>query len=134
MKKFLPKSAKNSQGFTLIELLIVVAIIAVLSVIGITIFGNVQKNARDVRRKGDINAISSALELRVNRIPNPCNQAVGTYCAPQNNWFASGVIPTEPLPAPYPQYSGVSFASGATTYTICATLELGGTYCMTNQQ
>ena len=50
MKKFLPKLKTNPLGFTLVELLVVVAIIAVLSVIGITIFTGVQKNARDARR------------------------------------------------------------------------------------
>lgn len=121
----------ESKGFTLVELLIVVAIIAVLAVIGIIVFGNVQKGARDARRKADINAIASALEFRVNTIPNPCNQAVGTYCAPQPNWFASGVIPADPLPNL--SYTGLPIG-GAPTYNICATLELGGSYCRANQQ
>lgn len=50
------------KGFTLVELLVVITIIAILSVIGMTVFGGVQKGARDAKRKGDLHAISLALE------------------------------------------------------------------------
>lgn len=54
---------KKNLGFTLIELLVVVAIIAVLAVIGTSVFTNVQKNMRDGRRKADLHSIKSALEI-----------------------------------------------------------------------
>ena len=50
------------QGFTLVELLVVVTIIAILSVVGIAIFSNTQVDARDAKKKADIDAIASALE------------------------------------------------------------------------
>lgn len=53
---------KQIKGFTLIELMVVVAIIAILSVIGLAIFSTAQANARDARRKGDIDAIANVLE------------------------------------------------------------------------
>ena len=56
----MPKSAP--KGFSLVELLVVISIIAILSVIGITVFTGVQKGARDARRRGDIHAIAQALE------------------------------------------------------------------------
>lgn len=133
MKKLLPKTVNNPKGFTLVELLVVVAIIAVLSVIGITIFTGVQKNARDAKRKEDIGSISKALETHINTTPNQycTGGAVGVYCAPQGSWFASGTIPVDPS-------TGASYANlpgnGATGYNICATLEAGGTYCLSSQQ
>ncbi len=53
----------KKSGFTLVELLVVIAIIAILSVIGITIFSGIQESARDARRRGDLHAIQTALEI-----------------------------------------------------------------------
>lgn len=55
------------RGFTLVELLVVVAIIAVLAVVGVTVFANVQVNARDARRRADLDALSKALEANFNQ-------------------------------------------------------------------
>lgn len=52
----------RQRGFTLVELLVVVSIIAILSVIGIAIFTNTQVDARDAKRKGDLDALAQALE------------------------------------------------------------------------
>lgn len=52
---------KKENGFTLIELLVVISIIAVLSVIGITIFSSVQQGARDTKRKEDMIALKNAV-------------------------------------------------------------------------
>ena len=142
MKKFLPRSVKNPQGFTLVELLVVISIIAILSVIGITIFTGVQKNARDVKRKGDIEAISKALEVAYN------SASVAPYPALTATMFASGAIPTDSQTAA--AYSGIPTVAGV-TYMVCATLEnptgnatsnsgaglgttTGGFYCRKNAQ
>ena len=77
-----------SKGFTLVELLVVITIIAILSVIGITIFGGVQKTARDARRRGDIDALAKAAEL---------NYSGGVYVFPGGSAFASGSVPKDPL-------------------------------------
>lgn len=51
------------QGFTLIEILISIAIISVLTAIGIVSYVSINRNARDAKRRGDIEQIRSALEL-----------------------------------------------------------------------
>lgn len=100
MKKFLPKSINNPQGFTLVELLIVITIIGVLSVIAITIFGNVGVRARDSRRKEDIAAIASAMEANYNTaVVTSCVKVAcpGQYCALDPCFFANGQIPIDPF-------------------------------------
>lgn len=155
MKKLLPKSINNPQGFTLVELLVVISIIAILSVIGVTIFTGVQRNARDARRRADIDAIAKALE--VNRT------AVG-YVVLAATQFANGVIPltdpqniaycgnsaanTQPAditaagcaaPGGYAAVSATVPPAG-TSWKICAWLEAGGAggvaaaYCRANAQ
>ena len=80
----------NKRGFTLVELLIVITIIAVLSVIGITVYSGVQKNARDARRRADIDSIAKALEIYKSQnntytpaISFPCTGALDTVF---NSW------------------------------------------------
>lgn len=58
MKNLLPKR----PGFTLIELLVVVAILAILSVIGYSIFSNAQATARDGIRRAEINNLGKSIE------------------------------------------------------------------------
>ena len=51
------------RGFTLIELLVAIAILAVLSSIGLVIYSKAQSAARDTRRKQDLRSIATALEI-----------------------------------------------------------------------
>lgn len=53
----------RKNGFTFVELLVVVTIIAVLSGVGIASFSSTNKEARDAKRKADLEAIRSALEI-----------------------------------------------------------------------
>ncbi len=158
MKKFLPKSFNNPSGFTLVELLVVISIIAILSVIGITVYSSVQKNARDARRRGDIDSIAMALEV---------NKKNTGYQVLADNQFAGGKIPA--TDAQSNAYCGNTVSAAASTgmtasacasgwnavsaaspvaasdqttgWTICAWLENGltgngtaGAYCKSSTQ
>jgi type II secretion system protein G len=54
------------SGFTLIELLIVIAIIGILTSIGLVSFNSSQMKSRDAKRKANLQQIASALELYYN--------------------------------------------------------------------
>ncbi len=114
MKKFLPKSIRNPQGFTLVELMVVVSIIAILSVIGVTLFVGAQKNARDAKRRADIEAISIAMEKNYNAT------STNPYTAATTADFSDNKVPVDPQ-------TGVGYTVTGTlpgkTYVVCATLE-----------
>lgn len=59
MENTLPSSTK--KAFTLIELLIVIAIIGILAGVILVSTSNSNKNARDAKRKSDLNQIATAL-------------------------------------------------------------------------
>jgi len=103
-------SARKQKGFTLIELLIVISIIAILSVIGMAIYGSVQGNARDAKRRSDMDAIAIALEQRYNPYTH-------TFPAVEDGWFQSGK-PKDPNGSDYTVPSGE-----VSLYVICAQLE-----------
>ena len=56
----------KNKGFTLIELLIVVAIIGILTAVGLGQFFTAQKRGRDTARKRALESISRALEMYYN--------------------------------------------------------------------
>ncbi|HEX8923194.1 MAG TPA: type II secretion system protein [Patescibacteria group bacterium] len=52
---------KKKKAFTLIELLVVMAIMGILTIIAVSQFVTAKKKARDVSRKGDLDAVGKAL-------------------------------------------------------------------------
>jgi general secretion pathway protein G len=124
------RNQKNSaRGFTLIELLIVMTIIGILAAISIFALTGARESARDARRKGDLEAIRSGLELfrsDCNEYPNSLSAgaqlvSAGTptdSCPIVGNVYIEEV-PDDPLPGvDYP------YSSSATSYTLCAALEI----------
>lgn len=134
MKKLLPAS----KGFTLIELMVVVTIIAFLSVIGVAAFTNAQKQARDGRRKADIEAISTALEANFGKTKTGEYPAISCTDG-LSDIFANGKCPKPPTGTG--NYIGIPFTAAA-TYEVCADLEGTGStsdasekeFCRKNQQ
>lgn len=99
MKRVLPKTHLNntSSGFTLIELMVVIAIIAILAVIGATVFAGAQAQARDGERRSEITSLAKSIEA--SKDFNTGNYVYNTTQA--NSDFPQG-IPTDPSsPRPY---------------------------------
>lgn len=115
----------RSKGFTLVELLIVVAIVAILSVIGVTVYTGIQKNARNSAKKADIDAIAKAYEVKYD--------SSGNYIALTDTDFASGKIPT-PDGTTNTSYfvAGPNVLGGSNkNYILCASL-IDNNQCFSN--
>lgn len=93
MNIFLPKIF-SKRGFTLIELLVVISIISILATIGIASYQGAQKNARDARRRNDVDVIAKSLEV---------NKAQSSlfYPAISPSWFELGEVPKDNTVAQY---------------------------------
>ncbi len=77
------------KGFTLIELMISITILAIISSIGFVTYSNSQITARDGKRKQDLRAIATALELYYQtnkRYPCPVSATPGIT---SNAWVNS---------------------------------------------
>jgi prepilin-type N-terminal cleavage/methylation domain-containing protein len=101
------------KGFSLIELLVVIVIISVLAtIVGVSSFRLTKKSVRDGKRKADIHAIRSALEMY--------KADEGSY--PGGTWQTdlSGymTIPTDPGGS----FCGYTYYGGSGK--ICACLEV----------
>jgi prepilin-type N-terminal cleavage/methylation domain-containing protein len=91
MKSALQKKATNNltiltKGFTLVELLVVISIIAIVSVVAVTQYNNLNADARDAKRKSELEAIATTLE--VNKTAGG-----GAYTTLQPDMFGGRVFP-----------------------------------------
>lgn len=88
----------NKKGFTLIEILVVVFIIALLASIIIVSVNRARITSRDARRKADLAAVKTAVELYFDlrsdyriKTPPPASLDTGAIGWPSSGWFnASG--------------------------------------------
>lgn len=114
----------------MIEILVVVAIIALLTTIGIISYTATNRRARDGKRRADLEQIRSALVLyRTDNGEYPESLDWDTM-APISTYI-SGTSIRDPLDDPYPQYE---YTSDTSTFTVCATLEstTPSSYCLAN--
>lgn len=109
---------KNRLGFTLIELLVSIAIVAVLSGIGMVTFTSSQKRGRDARRVHDLGQYQIALEnyASVNGGLYPVadgDSAAGSGIFASGGGLAPflGGFPTDPQNGTYYYRSGASGTS-----------------------
>lgn len=123
------------KGFTLIELLVVISIVGILATFGFASYGQMQKDARDTRRKADLKQIQSAMEQY--------RALCGAYPTIQPNSFPDSIFCTSPsimvlTPVPHDpdgsEYRCVTNCD-TTEYTIAPVdYETGEDFQITNQQ
>lgn len=85
---------KRQAGFTLIELLITITIMVVLVVLAVVSLRTTEANARDEKRKTDVENIARGLELRYingnSKVTGPAYVQKGMYPGVQEILHASG--------------------------------------------
>lgn len=96
----------KKTGFTLIELLVTVSIIAIVTAIGLAAYFEIQKGARDSRRKQDLRSIQAALEIYYQKNnsypcsdPNELGSAAATWqksSDTENPWIHDNSLCTTP--------------------------------------
>lgn len=147
---------KKSAGFTLIELLVTIAIIAVISTVGMAVYGTAQKTARISKRAQDLKALRTSIELYKSSTGFfPSGAAINTFnCVVTNASGSTGalsvltptymtVIPADPLDGGnasgtncYQYASNVAAPSGSSEFKLRtnSTISNGGSPEMTSSQ
>lgn len=122
----------RGKGFTLVELLVTISILAVLMTLALISYQNIQKNARDARRKSDIVSIQSALEqYHSDQGYYPASLPVGSLQNPGLTKKYMAVIPTEAQTGAAYSYNAqpggcdnAAVATFCTNYCLYANLEI----------
>ncbi|MBP9669997.1 type II secretion system protein [Candidatus Woesebacteria bacterium] len=126
------KYKQSRTGFTLVELLIVIAILAILSTLGIGNFQSARIKARDIGRKSDLQTIAKSLEAYVNDHGNyPLSDSNGKIICKSGNTICDWGTPlvddndtvyVSRLPIDS-SGSVYKYISNGTSYTLYAHLE-----------
>ena len=111
---------KQKLGFTLIELLVVTTIIIILSTIGLVSYRTTGKNARDSKRRADLETVRQALVLYRSDVGTYPSGTYDNITATLNGaGYLSLPIPRDPR---YPDRV-YSYSGGGATFTLTVTLE-----------
>lgn len=100
-----------SKGFTLVELLVAIAIIALLTSVGLVSFSRAQQNSRDARRKADLQSLKAALEMYYdsnNAYPSGGYAVISTRLATLVSGGHIKALPTDPVSTRYYYYTSLS--------------------------
>lgn len=126
----LPKYVKYSfVGFTLIELMISIAIVAIISTVGIVSYSKIQVLARDSKRKEDLRLIANALQLYYNDNKSYPVNSNWVYSNGTQPWIPGlntsymSALPTDP------SSNGGTPWSGAMGYAYCGAAGSGCSSC-----
>lgn len=76
----------NKKGFTLVELIIVITILAILATIAFVSFQSYSADARDTKRKSNINDIVKSIELKSTQWVSLLNFASGVTASQLSTW------------------------------------------------
>lgn len=146
----------------MIELMVAITIVAIMSVAGIIVYTQVQQNARDTKRREDINAIATALEgqkdpttatyasitaanFPTRAIPRDPTGSTVFYCISASA-LGDNTVPSVPTswtarencPVNYNLFNTGNEMNGRAAWTICALLERGANpgniVCRSNSQ
>ena len=121
------KSIGKNKGFSLIEMLVVISLVGILMTISLIAFSQVKKNARDNKRKADLEQIRSSLEIyRTDCKTYPQTLSFGgNLTGAETNCLGEeylALVPNDPLS---PTYAYSYLRSSANNYFLCAYLETG---------
>jgi general secretion pathway protein G len=118
---------KSIKGFTLVELLIVLAIVAIISMLGVTNYIQQQKKARDARRQSDLEQVKAALEMyKVDNTDYPTYadpaEGLDNYTYMVSDLKTAGFLKQD-IQDPYSSAVGYAYVSDGDTYKMCAKME-----------
>ncbi len=132
-------STRSRAGFTMIELLVVTTILIILATIGLVSYQSATRNARNSKRKSDLETVRQALVLyRTDNAAYPVGTdfeamltTVSDYMS-QTTQGGSTVLLADPVDDATYFYSYNGPAGGA-TFQVCGVLEPDETaYCLSN--
>jgi len=125
------RQTKKKKGFTLVEMLVAATIAALLAAVGLVSYRTANRNARDARRKADLEQVRAAMELA--RIDNGAYPSGSTFEGVVGGLVSDGYLSNANIEDPrnvgtfvysFVDSPSPSVCGNATkAYAVCAQLE-----------